>query len=509
MHLLTIFAFAMVFWEAEEPGWGRTLGLESGFWTLLIVLTTPVILGIVARLVAGRALRINENDGGTSNRAYEIQHRGNTVLRLAALLSFGAALLFTPWPDWFRFWKTSPLLQIVGDLIVLSPFFLNILAIWLGMFSFERIVREQSLRSPGDPDDAKDHRWSLTAYLDFNLRHHLLVGAVPMTLILFGADIARGYEDSIKSLTRVAWAPDAFMGVFAAGVFILSPLLLRRIWRTVPLEDGPLRERLEGICRRIGLRVRDILVWHSDGVMINAAVMGLFPRVRFVLLSDALLESMDARQIEAVFGHEAGHVRHRHIQHFLVFAFVGWLAVAGMMELLAVLATARGWDVKASVMGIQTASVAATVLFWGLGFGWLSRRFEREADMFAAKCVTPDESECVEPCSVHLEGQPARHTDSRVCVTGASIFSSALDRVAVLNGIPHEERSWRHSSIGSRIRFLTSLAGDPGRAGAFKQTLRRIRLVVPAVAIIGSVLFVYYWTIVSEPAILRMQGAVT
>ena len=78
----------------------------------------------------------------------------------------------------------------------------------------------------------------------------------------------------------------------------------------------------------------DLLVWRSDGMMINAAVMGLLAPVRYVLLSDGLLATMNVSQIEAVFGHEAGHVRHRHIQHFLLFALAGWFLVVGLMELL-------------------------------------------------------------------------------------------------------------------------------------------------------------------------------
>ncbi len=84
----------------------------------------------------------------------------------------------------------------------------------------------------------------------------------------------------------------------------------------------------------------------------------------------------------------------------------------------------------------------------------------------------------------------------RVCATGAAIFASALDRVAVLNGIPHEERSWRHSSIGSRIRFLTSLAGDPRRAASFERLLRRVKAAVLTVAVVGAAITVYYWIVV-------------
>jgi len=81
-----------------------------------------------------------------------------------------------------------------------------------------------------------------------------------------------------------------------------------------------------------------------------------------------------------------------------------------------------------------------------------------------------------------------------------------LDRVAVLNGIPHEERSWRHSSIGSRIRFLTSLAGDPRRAARFDRLLRVVRFSILGLAVAGAVATAYYWTVVPEPAILRLEA---
>ena len=503
MHLLTILAFALIFWHGEQPELEHWLDSEQKLWTLLIALVPPLILGAASLIIARRALRLYDGGNGSSNRAHQLQHRAGSLFRMAALAGFGATVFLTPWPSWFK--TNSPSLQIFGDLVVLSPFFASILAIWIGMFPFERAVRDQLSFPQGDSVDEDHQPLQWRPYLAFNLRHHLLIGAVPMTLILVGANLARGYEEFFKTRTGVDWAPDAFLGAIATCVFVLSPLMLRRIWQTTPLEAGPLRDRLEGICQKIGLRCRDILVWHSDGTMINAAVMGLFARVRFVLLSDALLETMNVKQIEAVFGHEAGHIRHRHIQHFLVFAFVGWLAVVGIMELLARVAIEAGWDQAISATGIQTISVVAAVLFWGLGFGWLSRRFEREADLFAARCVTPGAAKCAVPCSVHLDDAAPREGQDRVCATGAAIFTSALDRVAVLNGIPHEEKSWRHSSIGYRIRFLTALAGDPSRAAAFGRTLRRAKRFVPAVARIGAAIFVYYWSVVSVPAILRMQ----
>src|SRR6185436_21061634 len=90
----------------------------------------------------------------------------------------------------------------------------------------------------------------------------------------------------------------------------------------------------ERTCRRIGLRYREILLWHTHGMAINAAVMGFVGPLRYILVSDALLETMDEEEIEAVFGHEAGHVRHYHLQFFMLFVMVTMYITGGLLELL-------------------------------------------------------------------------------------------------------------------------------------------------------------------------------
>jgi STE24 endopeptidase len=411
--------------------------------------------------------------------------------------------MLTRWADWFAWGSTFPVLQIAGDLVVLTPFFLDCLILWLIAYPLE--LRFRALSEPGYTENAP--RWSLGAYLDFNIRHHLLVVCVPMTIILSASDITRGYEAQIRVWTGSVWAPDVLLCVAAAIVFVTAPLMLRHIWRTSPLPAGPLRERLEQLCRRIDLRCRDILVWKSDGLMINAAVMGVAPRVRYVLLSDALLATMTPRQVEAVFGHEAGHVRHRHIQHFLVFALVGWMIVSAMMELLARTSTGGGGTWSVSFMTVEAVGIMATVLVWGLGFGWVSRRFERQADLFGARCVTPEVSDCDRPCSVHPDEATTLTVDGRVCATAAAVFASALHRVAVLNGIPTRERSWRHSSIGSRIGFLAALSADPGLAARFERTVRRIKSAMLSAALLGGAASAYYWFSIPQMALLQLQAS--
>ncbi len=508
MHLLVILAYAFLFWRLEEPtSWTLGPGPDA-LWTLVIVLIQPPLIGLGAVLAARRAERLLETRTDSPQVAHNAHHRATLCLRAAVIGGFAVSVFFTRWPEWLDTGGFSPALKIFGDLAVLSPFFVGILTLWIVAYPVERRLRAMSVGGvepvsnrlrPGSTVAAD---WRFWSYLDFQVRHHVLIVAVPMTLILFAANMTRGYEARLQAWLGSIWAPDVSLGVAALVVFIASPVMLRRIWRTRSLEAGPVRERLEAVGRRVGLRFREILVWDSDGMMINAAMMGLFPPVRYVLLSDALLERLSVRQIEGVFGHEAGHVRHHHIQHFLVFAFVGWLLLVGIMELLAQLFSGPASDDVGATMAVQGIGVAVTVTFWALGFGWLSRRFERQADAFGASCVAPDSAGCRLPCSVHTGDQSVGPAGGGVCATGASIFASALERVAVLNGIPQEERSWRHSSIGSRIRFLTSLAGDPARAARFERVIRRVKTGMVTAALLGSAATVIYCYFVPQPAIM-------
>lgn len=520
MHLLTILAFAIVYWRAEEGDRWTLVSSGDVLFSLLVTLSLPAVVVLGSAWISRRGVKMLSRPGSDPDAIHDFQHRAIFMLRCSGLAMFGGTVFLTNWPAWCDVNQISPWLQIVGDWVVLSPFMLAMVLLWVVTFSLERSLQQPFTKRQSSSDDSCDESNAesrdecdgaalrIIPYLDFHIRHYLLVVAVPMTIILAAANVTRAYGARIAAWFQSVWAADVILGVVTAGVFVVAPLILKRVWRTDPIEQGAMRDRLEAMCRRIGLRCRDILVWRSGGMMINAAVMGVFGSCRYVLLSDALLEHMSTRQVEAVFGHEAGHICKRHIQQFLVFAFVGWLLVVGIMELLA--ATAMQWRVSLGLasFGVKSFGVVATVAFWAIGFGMLSRRFERQADLFGARCVTPAAKDCLLPCSVHRNNPTGDVSADRVCATGASVFASALDRVAVLNGIPHEERSWRHSSIASRIRFLTLVAGDPGRAERFEQVLRRVRSALVTVAILGGIAFTYYWITVPQPAVFRLQGIV-
>jgi STE24 endopeptidase len=260
----------------------------------------------------------------------------------------------------------------------------------------------------------------------------------------------------------------------AAAVFILAPEILRRVLKTEPLEDSALRRRLEEMCQRSGLRYRDILLWKTGNNMGNAAVMGVLPQVRYILLSDLLLETMTNQQIEAVFAHEAGHVVHRHIAWYGVFVVIV-IAVQVVLAELARMFDVQFMFVPPWLRDPLILGIAVACLF--LLFGMLSRWFERQADVYAARIM---ERELATGPDVRASDFPTRPIATAILARqrrdipgtvvgqqGADVFASALHRVAVVNNIPIEARNFTHGSISDRVQYLRQLSADPARTKRF------------------------------------------
>ena len=235
---------------------------------------------------------------------------------------------------------------------------------------------------------------------------------VPQDTPIRGADLARRLDLRPASgclrpvLARLASETRSPSPLELAGLALLillcSPLFVRLAWPTRSLPDGPLRQRLERVARRVGFRFTDLLVWDTGHIMVNACVTGVLPRFRYVLLTDELIESLSPVEIAAVFGHEIGHVAHRHLP-FFGFFFLGSLGVMAMTAQF--FSISEGWIaglpwVPASQLAwvtdvVETAAILGSLaVFMWLVFGHLSRRFERQADVFGCKVVSCGVPDC-------------------------------------------------------------------------------------------------------------------
>ncbi|MCP4592078.1 MAG: M48 family metalloprotease [bacterium] len=490
MHLLFVMAFGLLIWRTDQELFAPPLG--SGLWTVVFVIGQACFWWLVAWGCSRWALhRMRRGPSGTDS-AQAIYHRSSSWLGLAVFAGFGADVLLTDWPQLVSRLELTPYWFAFGDLLVVAPYLITILGVWHAQYPIERAIRNLAATSHTWEGRQPPRVWRRNEYLSFHFRYQMLTVVVPMVIVLLTYRLCDHHRSSLVETLLFPWAPDAILGLVAATTFVTAPILLKSIWSTSSLEAGPLRTRLESAMANphTGLRCRDILVWNSHGMVINAAVMGMFARLRYVLLSDGLLEALNEDEIEAVFGHEAGHVRHHHLPYFLLFAVSSILLVSGVMEIIIRLSQSAAPSMQLSETAMQGIGLGLIALVWGVAFGWMSRRFERQADAFGAQCVGALLTRCGEACSVHLhEGRAPGH---RICAAAAKVFVAALDRVAALNGMPLEERNWRHSSIASRIRFLTAQAGDPVVAEGFRSTIVWIKRALWGVVLIGSVVAAVY-----------------
>jgi STE24 endopeptidase len=487
MYLLTLLAFAFVLWLPESL---PIRPVVRDPWIILILIAIQQVGLVCGGLLTG-VLTIHrlDTDPGDTQKAQHVYARGGLGLRILLIVSFIVLCLGTEWTRSIeRFWRLGSVFG-AADLAILLPFLAGAVMIWIGLYPGDRAIRQIGLANRLRDGNPVRPLWSLWGYLAFHVRNQLLVVALPMAAVMVLYDAIDFYGRDLRRATGMRWLPEVLLGVTAGAVFLLAPIALRRIWSTVPLPASRLRSALEAVSSRIGLRYREILMWRSDGILVNAAVMGLLPPFRYVLLSDGLLETMEDKEIQAVFGHEAGHVKLRHMEFFVLFALASMCLVGGIVQ-----STNRLLDVEPWVLDALTFALLVAV--WGVGFGWISRRFERQADLFGARCLGPDLADCGGECPVHHPADIGfqKQSATAVCPFAARVFTQALRRIAQLNGIPFREPSWRHSSIHNRVEFLLSLSADARRAEAFDRLLAIVKtaLILGTVIGFGGTIYLYW-----------------
>jgi STE24 endopeptidase len=439
---------------------------------LLALLGYLLVTALLATADALATLRGLRNHSGLPNAVLK-RHRFCSILMQAWLVGGMAGLAMLGWPWWIHVVLGIESWPLVGSLLTICPFIAALLVMWWLTYPVHHAVRRRmadALARRGEPPIAC---WSLGEYLAFNIRHNLLMILVPISLILLGVETL-----AVKLLGTAAEPPMGAQLMFtggslaiAGGVFLIAPVLLVRIWKTSPLPAGPLRDNLEDTCRRMGVAHRDILVWHSGGVLTNAAAMGLIAKVRYALLSDGLLNQMDAEHIRAVFAHEVVHAKKHHIAFAAVFALAA-----------ATLCSAAGWTLGEMLGGPAWLAEGATIVMlagaWIFGFGYISRRFERQCDVIGAWACAPD-------------GPPAEPAEMRITPEGARTFAQALQKVAELNGVALGQRNWRHGKMIDRITHIQRLGMTGGTREGIDRTVRRIKflLVLALVAGLGLTAF--------------------
>ncbi len=281
-------------------------------------------------------------------------------------------------------------------------------------------------------------------YVYSNLAFSLPV-LLPWALMFGILDLLRLLPwESLRHATESATGQSVTFLLFLVVAAVLAPAMIQRMWRCKTLEPGPLRQRIEALCRKAGVRYADIVYWPIfGGRMITAAVMGLVSRFRYILVTDALLRLLTPDELDQVIAHEIGHVKRYHLFLYLLFLLgfmlISYAAYPISLVLLLFFEPALNFML---MMKINPADVTyalyavllvlGVLLYFRYIFGFFIRNFERQADLFIFRLFPT--------------AQP---------------LISTFDKIVLHSGQPADKPNWHHFSIQERIDYLRRCEAAP------------------------------------------------
>lgn len=295
-----------------------------------------------------------------------------TVLVLALTLGGGIGALSAFWSTWL----SDPLVH--GMTLILSTIFLmSVLELPISYYR-AFVIEEQFGFNKMTP-----------RMFVLDLAKRALLG------ILFGIPLLLGILWLMEKMGSNWWfyAWLGWMG-FNLAVLAIFPIWIAPLFnKFTPLEDAPLKARIEQLMRKCGFRTSGLFVMDgsrrsSHG---NAYFTG-FGKTKRIVFFDTLLARLEVPEIEAVLAHELGHFKRHHVIKRIVWTFAMSLAFLWCLGYL----MQQPWFYQG--LGVHVSSVPSTATALLLFFlimpvftfllqpvaSLYSRKHEFEADEYAA-----------------------------------------------------------------------------------------------------------------------------
>lgn len=337
---------------------------------------------------------------------------------------------------------------LADELAILAPLVVSLLLVWTAFYWLEERVRGVEV--------LRNRRTSLARlarFLGMQVRQQLGLLIVPPLLVALGTDLAIWWGVG-EAADKKGFLPAGLLG----GMLAAMPLVLRQVWKTAPLPEGSLRQELLAIFRERKCAVTQLLLWHTGGRQANAAVVGLLPWLRYVLISDRLLAMLTRGELAAVLRHEIAHLKKGHLIlriAALTLPVAWWLAWSG--------GHAASMGVEQTIhhpafltqprpLWASMAFPAGMLVYAWLVVGRYSRLLEHEADLEA--CLT--EGGRFDPW----------------------VAEDLADALRVVVGREEEGwiNSWLHPSLADRLAFLVHAQQDPAFITRFRRRLRGVAM---------------------------------
>jgi len=182
-----------------------------------------------------------------------------------------------------------------------------------------------------------------------------------------------------------------FLTIISFSLMYLSPLVIEPLFsKFEPLHSEELKNDIQSLMAKAGLEVQRVLQVDASrrSKHSNAYFTGI-GKVKRIVLYDTLLERLNARETLAVLAHEAGHWKAHHLLKRIIAS-----AALTLLSCYAAFTLLQQGNLPV-LFGMEIASIPAQMVLLGfllsillavfspLG-NWISRRQERQADLYAA-----------------------------------------------------------------------------------------------------------------------------
>jgi Zn-dependent protease with chaperone function len=353
----------------------------------------------------------------------ERYERLNLRLSILAILLFAVAIYFFSFKQWLMAVPGLAVFSVVQGFFAIALFLFYLSTIWyLAWPTYQALFRVHISRR---------------GFVLSNLRFNLPV-LFPWFALTFVYDLLSFIPGvSSSAFLNSLYGQIAFFAVFLSILVVVMPKFIQYWWGCKPLEGSEKGRHLAAFLKQKEFRYRSLLNWPIfEGRLMTAGIMGIVPRYRYIMVTDALMSALSIEELESVLAHEMGHAKYFHLLFYALF-FVGFMVVSfGLSDVYIYMAYV--WSPLADLISEDDArsmtlfylSVAVPMLLTLLLYfryimGFFMRHFERQADLYAAMVM----------------GTPA-------------FIINALEKIAYLSGKSRDVPNWHHFSIGQRVACL-------------------------------------------------------
>jgi Zn-dependent protease with chaperone function len=235
-----------------------------------------------------------------------------------------------------------------------------------------------------------------------------------------------------------------FFAVFMFALIIVMPPFIQYWWECKPFESSERVNELKRFLNEMHFKYGGLLRWPLfEGRMMTAAIMGIVPRLRYILITDSLMETLNLDELKAVLAHEAGHAKFRHLLFYVIF-LLGYMFISfGLYDIFSYILASLPYFIKAFgenkpyaanvfYMVLSIPILLSMFIYFRFLLGFFMRNFERQADLYSSDVM----------------GTPFHTVNS-------------LEKIALFSGKTRDLPSWHHFSIKERVECLLETLKRP------------------------------------------------